>query len=273
MNGRIETTSTTEYEPMENTAVKTDNKDLVPLYQRMYSDGTLRFTTSMSETSALLQKTDWTGKTVLEIGCGEGDLAAMIGIHRAAHVTAIDFAQSGIDTANAHYQLPNVEFRCCDFVDVEGRFDAIVMEGTIEHMDDPLSALKTMADDHLNRPGQIITSSPSFLNPRGYVWMALQLLLDVPMSLSDRHFLCPFDFERFAGEIGARMDYLSVDQDWGHGDRLIEDFDQRLRNALRDRGFEADVDRFLAWLKQTVEYGSYSEFSGANIVYELAFDR
>lgn len=84
---------------MENTAVDTNNEGLVPLYDRMYRDGTLRFTTSMSETSALLHKTDWRGKTVLEVGCGEGDLAAMIGIHGAERVTAVDFAQSGIDTA------------------------------------------------------------------------------------------------------------------------------------------------------------------------------
>ena len=257
---------------MENTAVDTNNEGLVPLYERMYRDGTLRFTTSMSETSALLHKTDWRGKSVLEIGCGEGDLAAMIGIHGAERVVAIDFAQSGIDTATSRYQIPNVEYRCSDFADIEGRFDAIVMEGTIEHMDDPATALRKMATDHLNRPGQIITSSPSFLNPRGYVWMTLQLLFDVPMSLSDRHFLCPFDFEAFATELGARMDFVSVDQDWGHGPRLIEDFDRRLRNALRDRGLDADVDRFMAWLTQTITHNAYTEFSGANIVYEFAFD-
>ena len=57
---------------MENTAVQTDNEGLIPLYDRMYKDGTLRFTTSMPETFAILHKTDWAGKRVLEIGCGEG---------------------------------------------------------------------------------------------------------------------------------------------------------------------------------------------------------
>ena len=34
----------------------------------------------------------------------------------------------------------------------------------------------------LKKDGILLTSSPSFLNPRGYVWMTLQLLFDVPMS-------------------------------------------------------------------------------------------
>ena len=256
---------------MKNTAVNTDNEGLAPFCDRMYRDGTLRFTTSTSESSALLHKTDWRGKTVLEIGCGEGDLAALIAAQGAERTTAVDFAQSGIDTANRRYNRPNLEYRCCDFKDVEGPFDVIVMEGTIEHMDDPFSALREMAEHRLNRPGQIITSSPSFLNPRGYIWMALQLLFDVPMSLSDRHFLCPFDFEDFADKLGARIDYLSVDQDWGHGERLIEDFDKRLRSALRDRGLDGNVDRFMTWLGRTIDRNAYTEFSGANIVYEFFF--
>ena len=258
---------------MENTAVQTDNEGLIPLYDRMYKDGTLRFTTSMPETFAILHKTDWAGKRVLEIGCGEGNLAAMIGMCGAAHVVAVDFAESGILTAKRNFHLPNVEFRCCDFRGVEGKFDIIAMEGTIEHMDDPFAALEIMASEHLERPGQIVTSSPSFLNPRGYVWMALQLLFDVPMSLSDRHFLCPFDLAAFAAKLGAEIDYVSVDQDWGHGQKLIEDFDKRLRNALRDRGLDGDVDRFIAWLEKTTDHAAYTDLSGANIVYDLRFPR
>ena len=116
---------------MENTAVKTDNQGLIALYERMYQDGTLRFTTSHSETFAILLKTDWTGKRVPEVGCGEGNLAAMIGMCGAERVLAVDFAGAGIDTAKRHFNLPNVEFRACDFRDVDGAFDAIVMEGTI----------------------------------------------------------------------------------------------------------------------------------------------
>ena len=69
------------------------------------------------------------------------------------------------------------------------------MQGVLEHLDKPFKTLRSIIIANLKKNGQFITSSPSFLNPRGYVWMTLQLLFDVPMSLTDIHFLCPFDFE------------------------------------------------------------------------------
>ena len=235
------------------------NVNLKALYEDVYEKGAYGrfYTFDQSEgTLEIVSGERWHGKKVLDIGCGEGDLAAILSIC-GADVVAVDFAESAIQTATSRYHHPNLEFRCCDYR---------------EHMDDPLETLQTISTRLLKRPGKIITSSPSFLNPRGYIWMTLQLLLDVPMSLSDLHFLCPFDFERFAGELGAELSYSSVEQDWGHGDRLIVDFDKRLRNALRDRGLTANVDRFLEWLSKTTTYTSFSDFSGALIVYEFCFD-
>ena len=102
--------------------------------------------------------------------------------------------------------------------------------------------------------------------------MTLQLLFDVPMSKSDLHFLCPFDFEEYTERLGGRLTYRTCFQDWGHGERLIIDFKKRLTNALKDAGMKGDVDRFLAWLKKTVPYRNYTDFSGANIVYTIDFE-
>ena len=244
------------------------------LYENVYKEGAYEhfFTFPMTEgTLEIASRDEWQGKRVLDIGCGEGDLAAILSIC-GANVLGVDYAQSAIDIANSRYNRPNLEFVKCRYTDLAERFDTIVMHGVLEHMDDPLATLQTVSTRLLNRPGKIITSSPSFLNPRGYIWMALQLLLDVPMSLSDRHFLCPFDFERYARELGAELQYCSVDQDWGHGERLIADFDRRLRNAFRDRSLPANVDRFLEWLSRTTAYPSFTDFSGALIVYEFRFD-
>ena len=102
--------------------------------------------------------------------------------------------------------------------------------------------------------------------------MALAKLFNVPMSLSDLHFLCPFDFEGFAVGLGARLSYESVDQDWGHGEKLIIDFRKRLVNALRDAGMDnSNVDVFLDWLGKTTGFATYSQRTGANIVYRLQF--
>jgi 2-polyprenyl-3-methyl-5-hydroxy-6-metoxy-1,4-benzoquinol methylase len=257
----------------QNTAVDTDNAGLQDFYADKYRNGIADFYSFVKEgeTLGLASGADWTGLTVLEVGCGEGLLAGMIASAGAARVLGVDFTDIAIDVAKCKSNQGNLEFRHCDYRDVKEKFDVIVMEGVLEHMDDPLAALTFMAENQLNRPGHILSSSPSFLNPRGYVWMTLQMLFDIPMSLSDLHFLCPFDYEDYAKTLGAKVAYKSVDQDWGHGARTIEDFDKRLRNALRDKGMEGDVDRLLKWLERTLDYTAPTEFSGANVIYDLEF--
>lgn len=258
----------------QNTAVPTDNAGLRDFYAEKYRDGIADFYSFVkeAETLGLAGVADWPGLSVMEVGCGEGTLSGMIAEAGASRVLGVDFTDLAIDAAKVNIAHPALEFRACDFRQVDEKFDVIVMEGVVEHFDDPQDALRFMASNQLKRPGRIVSSSPSFLNPRGYVWMTLQLLFDVPMSLSDLHFLCPFDYQDFAAALGAELSYASVDQDWGHGARLIEDFDTRLRSALSDKGLEGDVDRLLRWLERTLDYTAPTESSGANVIYELRFE-
>ena len=255
----------------QNTAVEIDNEGLQTFYDGKYREGIADFYSFVKdgETLGLAASADWTGLSVLEVGCGEGLLCNMIAESGAARVLGVDYVDVAVETAKSRWSNDALEFRACDYRDVEEKFDVIVMEGVLEHMDDPLPALTWMAEKQLKRPGRILSSSPSFLNPRGYIWMTLQMLFDIPMSLSDLHFLCPFDYQDYADKLGADITWTSVDQDWGHGPRLIEDFDKRLRNALRDKGMEGDVDRLLQWLERTLEFTAHTESSGANIIYDL----
>jgi SAM-dependent methyltransferase len=167
--------------------------------------------------------------------------------------------------------LENVAFHCRDFHDHTGRYDVVVLQGVAEHLNQPFEALQTVIEDYLKPGGVLITSSPSFLNPRGYVWMTLQLLFEVPMSLSDLHFLCPFDFEEFARKSGCEITVKSTDQDWAAGDRLLIDFQKRLPNALADAGLPPEgVSRLLEWLKKAAPYFQTNEFSGANVAYKIS---
>ena len=258
-----------------NDSKKEQNKDLQTLYQKVYAGGSQNFYTfsSTEESEGVVASGQelWEGRRVLEVGCGEGNLAcrlAMLG----ASVCAVDFAESAIAICREKFNLENLEFRCCSYEDIDEVFDLVVMQGVLEHMDDPLSVLKKLKQDNLKSDGCLITSSPSFLNPRGYVWMALVKLFNVPMSLSDLHFLCPFDFEAFAKELGATLTYTSTNQDWGHGDKLIFDFRKRLVNALKDADMDnSGVDAFLEWLSQTTSFTTYDDFTGANVVYRLQF--
>jgi len=253
---------------------KTDNKSLRRKYDKIYRDSARKkfFTfSSCEERETILSMADWKGKKVLEIGCGKGDLARAIA-RQAATVKAIDYSQEAIKAARSKHRLDNLKFTCASWRTIKGRFDIVVMQGVLEHTDSPFKTLKQIKEKLLlNRKSQIITSSPSFLNPRGYIWMTLQLLFSVPMSLTDMHFICPFDMRKFADKLGMRMVYRSSNQSWGNGKGLIIDFQKRLPNALRDAGIRADTGKLLAWLKKAVQYQVISDNSGANIIYRLFF--
>ena len=119
-------------------------------------------------------------------------------------------------------------------------------------------------NENLKQGGAIVTASPSFLNPRGYIWMTLQTLLDVPMSLSDIHFFMPSDFDKFATVRNLKINMTSIDHDWGGGDRTILDFKKRLVNALKDKGFNnKNVPEFLEWFKESIGYFNHDDNSGA----------
>ena len=233
------------------------NKDL----QQHYVEGHTYTSSGDEERAAILRYLPDEPQKILEVGCGRGMLARMM--RDLGHdVTAIDYADQ-------NESEDGLTFLHGDYRELEGECDVVVMMGVLEHMDEPLECLRHLKEAH--HPKQIITSSPAFLNPRGHVWMALHLLLGVPMSLTDLHFISPFDMSEWAKELGAQMDYVSVDQDWGHGQRLIADFEKRLPNALSDKGLVGDVNRYLDWLRKTLDYQSYNDFSGATIVYNLQF--
>ncbi len=249
-------------------------EDLKNLYEKIYDEDSRAFFSFIfyRDAMVIVQSAEWEGRKVLEIGCGEGGLASIIAFH-GAEVTAIDYSKEAIKIAEKKYSLENCQFKCCDYRDVSDRFDIVVMQGVLEHTDDPYETLLYIKENLLmNTHSKIITGSPSFLNPRGYIWMTLLLLFDVPMSLSDIHYLCPFDLEKFTKKLEGKLTYKSSDQDLGHGERLLIDLKKRLNNALCDAGMKGNVDRLISWLAKTLPYENHANFSGANIVYTITFD-
>jgi len=249
------------------------NIDLSEKYDDIYKKGASSFFTykPITDYLAILEmEPQWQGLEVLEIGCGKGELAAMMHFAGCRKVDAIDFSKEAISLARKKFNIDGLTFIEGDYRSLEGRYDLVVMNGVLEHFDHPFEELSGIIDRYLKPDGAVITSSPSFLNPRGYVWMTLQLLFDVPMSLTDLHFLCPFDFEEFAEKKGLKLTLKSTNQQWGSGAMTIADFDKRLRNALRDAGMPTQgVDRFLDWLQKAVRYHCSSEYTGAVVIYRL----
>ena len=83
---------------------------------------TIRSDPEKNELRTLFDTADLAGKSVLEIGCGDGRLTFRYA-DRAAHVTAVDPWQAGIDRAEKN--LPDglreyVDFHCSSFEDFAG---------------------------------------------------------------------------------------------------------------------------------------------------------
>ena len=206
------------------------NAQLKPLYDDIYRSGSQAFHSVDNWEESLLihaMGQPWTGVDVLEIGCGEGRLAALLAMS-GANVTATDYSQEALRNARSTFNVERLYF--VDAAPCE-RFDVVVMQGVLEHMDDWRAFLRQIMDEH--SPRTVITSSPSFLNPRGYVWQALRILLDVPMSLTDVHYICPSDMIELR-KMGWCVEYRSCHHDWAAGEGMIEDYRKRLTNALRD---------------------------------------
>lgn len=249
------------------------NKDLEKKYDEIFKNDSSKFFTCnvFKESFSIVEMIDdWSNLEVLDLGCGTGNLASMVSQAGAKKVVGIDYSKEAIKIAKEKFTIENLEFRKCDYKDVKEKFDVILLQGVLEHFDSPFDELKEIINNNLKEDGIIIASSPSFLNPRGYVWMTLQLLFDVPMSLTDLHFLCPFNFEEFCYENDLTLEMKSIFQDWGSGRTMIRDFDKRLRNALRDKGMDnSKVDNLLKWLNKSMTYFTRSNYSGAMVVYKI----
>lgn len=250
-----------------------NNKDLKAKYDEMHKQGPgAWFSAGYEERLAILQSGwPWAGLDVLEIGCGEGDLLAMMEAS-GAHTYGIDYSEEAITKLTNKYVSLNVarkNYR--DFI-LTGTYSRIVLQGVLEHLDDPFKELKWMIDNLLKEHGDIITSSPNFINTRGIVWMTLALLFNVPMSLTDLHFLHPDQFLKFAEENGYRLvSRGSCDMSWGWGNDMIEDFKKRLPNALGDAKMNTlGVPKLLKWLEGNTQIMlPVNQLQGATIVYRI----
>jgi len=185
----------------------------------------------------------WAGKTVLEIGCGEGQLAAILASSGAREVTAMDYSENAIDRAMKRFRLPNLTFWNKSYRDwtlpqgaTDYGYDTLVMQGLLEHLSHPWIEFQWMIDTF--QPESIIVSAPCFINLRGYIWVTLQTLFKAVMSKTDKHCLHPWEFMEFAKKNKLYISMLTCEKSWGNGPKMIEDYKKRLPLALRDANLE-----------------------------------
>lgn len=222
----------------------------------MYSNASIKahyeeghvYTSREIEEDAVFESILWKGH-ILEIGCGEGSLAKRI--FDSGHpdsVMACDYV--------SHEWPPGSIYLCRDYKDIIGEYDTVVMQGVLEHMDDPGETLRYIKK--VFKPRTIISSSPCWFNPRGVVLQTLYRLFDLPITLADLHYLSPKDMELD----GYKLTWKDVDHDWASGQKMIDDLENRLPKVLVD--VEANVGKLISWLKEVPPQGL-----GATIIYHL----
>lgn len=117
---------------------------------------------------------DLDGRAVLEIGCGRGELACRVA--EQAAVTRLyvgaDFARSAVALARARGSARSLHRLTWMVNDVQAlalpaeTFDTILSCETIEHVPDPMRALREL-HRVLRRGGRLLLTTPNYLGPFG----------------------------------------------------------------------------------------------------------
>ena len=251
------------------------NKDLQDKYEDIYKNGPEAYHSMTTEdvTEQVVAEFDWNGKRVLEVGCGLGRTANAIA-EAGGVVLATDYSKEAIKSARAEYGgNPKVNFvTSLAGPDRIHPFDVVVAQELLEHLDNPQIALMDW-QEYLPPGGYMIVTCPSFLNVRGYVWMTLSLLMDVPMSLTDLHYVTPWDMERWARASGMVLEeWRTFRFDMAGGQMFMDDMKKRLTNALNDAAIrvpEHKINSLLRWMNNAAGYQAVSDKQGAGALYRL----
>jgi 2-polyprenyl-3-methyl-5-hydroxy-6-metoxy-1,4-benzoquinol methylase len=236
------------------------NKQLKQFYDGVYRKGEKRHYTKLLfkkgmalpiDEQVVLQAVTWKGKTVLDVGCGTGLMCKLAVEAGAKHVTGIDFSPTAIAAAKAIRKHSNLEFKTAHLFAQKGHYDIVMALGTLEHIDEPLKALRRMKN-LLAPGGTIVITSPNWTNPRGYILQTMRFLFAAPITLADLHYLSPIEFEGWARKLSMRLTWNTFDHDWSQGEKLLQDFSRRIPNVMRDIGqpvTDKQVKDFLLWLR------------------------
>jgi 2-polyprenyl-3-methyl-5-hydroxy-6-metoxy-1,4-benzoquinol methylase len=258
------------------------NEDLQKRYESIYvNDETKYFSKflegkDISETNKVVLDNlcDINGKVVVDLGCGEGALINEVIKFNPARAIGIDYSETAIKNAKEKYQSHNILFECADIQEFDLAVDVLISNGTFEHMDDPFSLLQKCVEK-LSPGGRIYITCPHFYNLRGFIWITLSKLFNVPMSLTDVHNITPMDFKRWSDKLGVEIiKTVSYDHKRATGELMLTDMKKRLTNALRDAGMDnSKVDSVLSFCQDFFIYqekiNKHIQLDGMNMLYIL----
>lgn len=256
------------------------NRKLKKFYNRVYRKGENKHYTPLifsgdkipPARAEVLKEISWEKKRVLDAGCGTGELAYDIARRGAKQVLGVDYSREAIAIARKNYRHEALSYECKNIRDVHGCFDVIVSLGTLEHLDNPEEALRFLKN-LLTPDGDLIITCPNWLNPRGFILMTLRYLFGARITLADLNYFTPLDFEHFAKKLSMKLQWKTVDYDWGQGGKMVQDFARRIPRVLKDSNLPRSnkkIGEFLYWLKTHVaDTLPIIKSSGAVALYRL----
>jgi len=152
----------------------------------------LRKTMEKFNTAVAFMAAEAGPKTVLDIGCGEGFTTMAIADRLpGAKVTALDVDRTAIAYAKKHSQRRNITYGHGDIFSIKGRYDLVVCNEVLEHLDAYEKALDSVFSASRRHVLVSVPNEPLFRlanmarlrhasrlgNPRGHVnhWTRKQL--------------------------------------------------------------------------------------------------
>jgi len=243
-------------------------KKIKSKYEEIYSDSdTWLYKKSHGVHSVVLSqiKQKLMGKRCLDIGCGAGRLPIMCA-HFAEKVTAFDFSKKAIDLAGLNascVELDNIEFQVSGIEEFcraaqAGVYDVITMIGVLEHVEDVLGTLQRIRG-LLCDQGILIVSCPNFINFRGFTYMTLLTLFNLPMSLADLRQVDYKDMADWATKSGFNViKTVGAIYRFAWEEKACRDMARRVPLAIKDKGipFDVDYDKYNSWLNRMVGFNS-----------------
>lgn len=108
-------------------------------------------------------------QNVLEIGCGDGEMADFIARNTSIKVTAIDISPAFITQARERFQQSNLSYELIDFMnlhlDSPGEFDFVFGNGILHHLAKQLPEVLQRLHALIRHQGGIAFIEPNLLNP------------------------------------------------------------------------------------------------------------
>jgi 2-polyprenyl-3-methyl-5-hydroxy-6-metoxy-1,4-benzoquinol methylase len=124
----------------------------------------------MDNIRRLFPSTVWekfTGKRVLDFGCGLGHDAVEIARHGAKFVVGVDIQESYLASARRLAEASGVSDRCCFSISTTEKFDVVMSINAFEHIGDPAAAFRSIRESLVPGGVALIAFGPLWYHPYG----------------------------------------------------------------------------------------------------------